>query len=331
MTSVCKKVVSTFSFSWKKKRALTEAQARLNLPQVKLKTESPTRWGSRLAMIERILEQSKAITDVLKADKKTKHLTPTWQDLDVMESMKKALGPLRDFTDALSGEDYVSVSYVKPVLHLMKNNLLKPEDDDTELTVLIKTTINQYLSEKYQDPATDALLDMASLLDPRFKTQYVDTAEKSQIQSRAVTELEALLSPQSEHQVPSTSQSEPTETQPAKKARKSLGCFLKTVSPSATTDPEVENLTQREQIEKEMLSYLSTPNVDSEMNPLEWWKTYEVNFPRVSLLAQKYLCIPATSSPSERVFSTGGNIVTCHRAVLKPDKVDKLIFLAKNL
>ena len=310
-----------------------EAQSNMSLPQMKLKTESPTRWGSRLAMIERALEQEKAISHMLKSDKKTKHLAPTWQDMDIMESMKKALAPLRDFTDALSGEDYVSVSYLKPVLHLLANNLLKPEEDDTELTNKIKTTICQYLNDKYQDPDTDALLDMASLVDPRFKTQYIDTAQKEDRLTRADDEMESLLTHQSVQPRPSTSATQsqsPAETQPAKKARKSLASFLKS-APSTPTQTEAEEPTLRELIRQELQSYLSTANVDSEMDPLEWWKVHEVNFPKVSQLAQKYLCIPATSSPSERVFSTGGNIVTCQRAALKPDKVDKLIFLAKNL
>lgn len=45
----------------------------------------------------------------------------------------------------------------------------------------------------------------------------------------------------------------------------------------------------------------------------------------------KYLCVSATSAPSERLFSTGGNIVTCTRSSLKPAKVNMLVFLAKNL
>lgn len=95
-----------------------------------------------------------------------------------MECVKKALGPLRDFTDALSGKDYVSVSYVKPVLHLLRVDLLNLIDDDSKLTNTIKTTILNYLTEKYQDPTTDALLDMALLLDPSFKTQYIDKKEE---------------------------------------------------------------------------------------------------------------------------------------------------------
>ncbi len=61
---VCKKVVSAFSFSWKKKRELAATQEELKLPKHKLITESPTRWGSRHAMIARVLEQEKAIAKV---------------------------------------------------------------------------------------------------------------------------------------------------------------------------------------------------------------------------------------------------------------------------
>ena len=39
----------------------------------------------------------------------------------------------------------------------------------------------------------------------------------------------------------------------------------------------------------------------------------------------------ATSSPSERIFSASGNIVSCERSCLKHNMVNKLVFLAKNL
>ncbi len=48
---LCKKLVAYFSHSWKRRRELAVAQKELNLPKHKLKTECPTRWGSRQAMV----------------------------------------------------------------------------------------------------------------------------------------------------------------------------------------------------------------------------------------------------------------------------------------
>lgn len=55
-------------------------------------------------------DQQEALT-LLSADKKTRHLSPTWQDMDVLESVSSSLSPLLDFSD------YVWVSCLKPVLH----------------------------------------------------------------------------------------------------------------------------------------------------------------------------------------------------------------------
>ncbi|XP_035234690.1 zinc finger BED domain-containing protein 1-like [Anguilla anguilla] len=65
---ICKRVVSAFSFSWKKRDL---AAAKRGAQTHKMVIESPTRWGSRQKMVERVLEQEKAIAQVLSADKKT--------------------------------------------------------------------------------------------------------------------------------------------------------------------------------------------------------------------------------------------------------------------
>lgn len=99
---LCKKIVSSFSHSFKRQKALKDAQKEHGLPEHKLVTESKTRWGSRQKMIQQLLEQEKAVTPVLAADRLTRHLVLTWQDSDVLDSVSKVLGPLLDFTDALS-------------------------------------------------------------------------------------------------------------------------------------------------------------------------------------------------------------------------------------
>ena len=62
-------------------------------------------------------------------------------------------------------------------------------------------------------------------------------------------------------------------------------------------------------------------------NPLEWWKTHEAQFPLVAKLARRMLLIPASSAPSERLFSDAGITIAKDRANLLPDVAASVIFL----
>ena len=62
---VCKQVTSAISHSFKRRRDLVKAQVALGLPTHQLKSETPTRWGSRQQMISRFIEQEKALAQVL--------------------------------------------------------------------------------------------------------------------------------------------------------------------------------------------------------------------------------------------------------------------------
>lgn len=53
-------------------------------------------------------------------------------------------------------------------------------------------------------------------------------------------------------------------------------------------------------------------------------------YPRLSLLVKKYLSIPASSVPSERVFSIAGQVVSKKRSRMHPSNVDMFIFLNKK-
>ncbi len=83
---------------------------------------------------------------------------------------------------------------------------------------------------------------------------------------------------------------------------------------------------------EEVDTYRTVPGkqymVDS--NPLVWWKKY-ATFPYLAQVVRRYLAIPATSAPVERLFSVVGQVVTATRNRLHPETVTLLVFLHEAL
>ena len=80
-----------------------------------------------------------------------------------------------------------------------------------------------------------------------------------------------------------------------------------------------------EQVEEEIL-LSSKEAADDSTLVFRKSKTY----PYLSMLALRILCVPATSAPVERVFSTSGFIIRPHRGSLTKDMLAKLAFLKCN-
>lgn len=276
-------------------------------------------------MIERILEQKDGIRMVLGADRKSSHLVLTWQDLDVLESINCALSPLKDHTDVLSGEMHVTISALKPILSHLYTDVLAEDENETQLTKDIKRKIMAYLVKKYSVPALNELLDKATLIDPRFKATYVDSVDD--VKDALTREAAEMSGTHSKEQL-IDAEAEPEEQQPPSKKRK-LSQILKRKNAGAT--PTDTSISQEEKAEHELCTFLQTPVIDVDENPLQWWKAHASTYPVLSQLVRKYFCVCASSSPSERVFSTSGNIVTDKRSCLKPDKINMLVVLAHNL
>ena len=86
-----------------------------------------------------------------------------------------------------------------------------------------------------------------------------------------------------------------------------------------------------EKIEIELKAYLNEPSIELNMCPLAWWKAKGHLYPNIATVARRTLCVPATSVPSERIFSAAGFCSDKRRSNLAPENLDMLIFLNKNL
>ena len=227
-------------------------------------------------------------------------------------------------TNILGGENYDTLSAVKPLLSVMSTKSLALEDDDTPLTKAQNTEIIKDMQRRYSGSKIVELLDVASFLDPRFKTQYIAAADvelvKDRLKDKCVTLVDRISQPLP-HAV------EPEAMPPAPKKR-NLGSLLKNARDTGTPS---QPLLPLEQVQVEIENYLRLPHLDEESNPLEWWKLNSGQFEILAKLARKYLVICATSCASERLYSASGKIVTPLISNLKPENVDKLVFLAINL
>ncbi|KAJ8348869.1 hypothetical protein SKAU_G00274580 [Synaphobranchus kaupii] len=257
----------------------------------------------------------------------------TRQDEAVLDAVNKALKPLAEFTDILSRETYVTISSLLPTLYLLRDDVLRNKEDDVRLTSAIKSSVLQELDRKYDFAATLQLMSTSALLDPRYKSDHIDTrAALDSTVTKLKAEMVEVWRRQTRVRVRVEEDSEEVEMEQdaavaphAKKARPSLGLLLGKVK------PQKEALTDEQRATAEVAAYLQEEVIAGDSDPLAWWSANESRFPLLANIAKKYLCICATSTPSERVFSTAGNVLTPKRSLLKPDKVNMLVFLAKNL
>ena len=212
-------------------------------------------------MISRILEQEEAIRNVLSADRKTSHLVPTWQDIDVLQSLHQALSPLSDLTDILSAEKYDTVSAILPLMDLLNSKFLKEREEDTQLTAVIKQKIRTDLNTRLSSyNSHQLLLQAACLLDPRFKGKCLEDYDVENVKVHLLSLLddhaEITASQPSSIDLQSSSSADCAEP-PLKKCN--LGTLFKNEDQeSENTNSQTSSqpsISTHEQLQKEFLSY----------------------------------------------------------------------------
>ena len=65
-------------------------------------------------------------------------------------------------------------------------------------------------------------------------------------------------------------------------------------------------------------------------DPLKWWASHSSTLPKLACLARKFLAIPATSVPSERLFSDCGHVMNKKQTRLSAQTFGKIVFCRAN-
>jgi hypothetical protein len=66
-------------------------------------------------------------------------------------------------------------------------------------------------------------------------------------------------------------------------------------------------------VNDELENYENLPQEDPKTDQIDWWKSFSNKYLSLSKFAFDVFCTPATSVPSEQIFSKAGDLITKKR------------------
>lgn len=232
-------------------------------------------------------------------------------------------------TVELLGENYVTISSIIPLIRGLQR-ILKNIQIETTIGEAFKNALIHVVSRRLGNIENNKIIAKATFLDPRFKKTAFGLLENANNEQKWISnELTPMLCANNDidnteiNRIQSTTTVSTFNINDTSNSiwdhfdnKVSLIQYLS--SPSTTSTIIIRQ-------------YLEMPLLDRKINPLHFWKQHKNTFPELDKMQLKYLCIPATSVPSERVFSKTGQITNDHLSRLSPKNLDYIIFLNSNL
>ncbi|CAK1592121.1 unnamed protein product [Parnassius mnemosyne] len=292
----------------------------MNLEIIKLKQDVQTRWNSTFYMFERLLKVKAPLSATLSLiDSPPPNLNSTeWQ---ILEDCVALLQPVEKISTVLSGESYPTQSIIIPLVRGLQSAIIKKRPS-TEPGNHLQRSLLEIIDKRLGVYESNRTAAKATILDPRFKKNAFGTISTAENAVKYV--LEELVQYQpvqgqtSERAIASTS-----EVSISNKADDSdiWEDFDRKISETVMHQTPISSASIV------LRQYLDLPYLDRKQNPIHFWKQRENVYPTLCRMAYKYLCIPATSVPSERLFSKAGLLTNQRRNRLMPKKVDQILFL----
>lgn len=320
----CKTIVGHFKHSVNASNKLIDVQKEMGFPVLKTKQDVPTRWNSTLIMLERLLKIKDPLSIVITRISQAPEFLAS-QEWSSISDCVLLLKPVELLTTALSGETYVTMSMVIPLIrgmqHTLKNTVVQ-----SDIARSLQQDLLSIISRRLGLFESNQIASKATLLDPRFKKIGFELEENFNNAQKYVTE--ELIQILNRKQIAEIIPSQPVKLQTQSTVEVACDIWAHFDSKAAKTKTTTTSTCTAALM---LQQYLELPYLERTKNPLEFWKTYGSVLPELFEMAQQYLCVPATSVPAERVFSKAGQITNLRRSSLSAKNLDKIIFLNSNL
>lgn len=326
-----KQIVTFFHHSVKATDKLSQLQVQHNVPVKKLIQDVETRWNSTYHMLERFVQQSNLVTTTLCLLGKN-HLCISNDELSLIKKVIPLLEYFDEATKELSAEKFTSLSKVIPIVRGLQDSLQMIDDDMDGLTlrnIPLSEELKKQMSRRFATVEGIFLVGAATILDPRFKKlPFADASNIKAIEERLKNILRSKYTNYASES--STAPSVPSLPGPESTIKSGKKSLWNSFDAKAEKTSQIVSNPSAEAI-MELRRYFEEPRVMRSEDPLSWWKKKAPLFPNLSKIAKGILCVPATSVPSERLFSKAGELISQRRSTLKEKNVNMILFLNKNL
>lgn len=275
-------------------------------------------------MLKRVLESREAIISTIAIMNAPVDI-PNQNEWDIIKEACTVLEPFQQVTVEISAESYVTASKIILCrgLQTITNHHQISELITTEKVAELVTTLSSSMERRFHRMEYNAVLSDTSILDPRFKKLAFNESTAVDDAVQRLTTAAARCNPRSEPASPPSGQDLRVNPEPH---TSTVWSFF---DERASGDNERRNPSTDAVLE--VRSYLEEPIIQRAADPLSWWKSKALVYPRLAKVMARKLCIVATSVPSERIFSKTGQIITERRNRISPNKVSDLVFLNANL
>ncbi|KAL4141536.1 hypothetical protein QTP88_004161 [Uroleucon formosanum] len=295
---------------------LIKKQAEAGVPEGKFKKlilDVATRWNSVFFMIRRFLEMESFLSPIILNDI-TAPSMPTAIEMNILRQLLELLQPLEFVTKESSGENYITISKVIPMISCLLKQLAQIQPRFDVLSD-IKDMLHVEIVRRFGLIEQVKPISIATILDPRFKNLHFSDPVAC---SSAMAELRRLSKPDitsSESEGEVTTSLENEESYDFWAHHKMLAHGQKKKKSSSFANDELS-------------LYLSNPLSPLKSNPLELWEDMKTVFPMLYKQSRISFTMVETSVPSERLFSKAGGVMTKTRNRLTGSRLEKILLLA---
>ncbi|KAM3859075.1 zinc finger BED domain-containing protein 4 [Diretmus argenteus] len=323
LLSIARKICERVHRSATAKEKLAELQRVHQLPENQLVQDVPSKWRTSFFMLERLVEQKKAIDEMsIECNFREMISCDQWE---VMLSVCNALKPFEVACSEMSNRT-ATLGQVIPLVHILNRKIDLLFDETVGIDNMLKS-LKEAMVSRMSSTLHDARYTWATMLDPRYKTSLFTEEEAERCKQDLIQELDLSFptSVAAKPPLPNGCSEAPASSNSSHLNKDNLWSLMDDIRHKIKQEEKPKSS------ELAVLEYLEEDILDQSCDPLDYWNLKKFLWPELAKVAARYMGCPPSIVPAETLFSTAS--VNCALNQPRPllENMEGLLFLKVNL